>query len=355
MKSSFLLPAVLHALCISVAAAPAPYLVTSYAEESLVTYPGYIEVGYTTEAQSVYTVTQEIVPTVTPIPSAITTYTQKPEYTHLTVIQVILPPGSGTEPTIDYAAYSTSIYTSYVVPITYSKPDSCTGANWTYTTNVPVWIPQAVETQLAPVTVSASATTYSYDHLVPTPVTVMIAVLNPTDVNADDLASASSSYIPYQVKLCESPTTECSQALCTSDSSPSDTGPSQYDDSYYNSYVRQLIIIAVCVPVGWILLWLILGMWENWASFKGIMLGQQRKRGVPYSWCCVNIIFLCFTGPTYMAKSEEEQAALLERWKEMKAGQKFKLWMRWGFKWKYPDMLGPEPEMRHRAMRQACL
>jgi hypothetical protein len=105
-----------------------------------------------------------------------------------------------------------------------------------------------------------------------------------------------------------------------------------------------MILIAVLVPVSWIILWLIIGLWESWMSFKGVILGLHRKRGLPYAWCCVSIFFLCCVGPTYKAKSAEEQAELLEKWNAIKRSEKFKLWMKWGFRWNYPDMLGDEPE-----------
>jgi hypothetical protein len=46
----------------------------------------------------------------------------------------------------------------------------------------------------------------------------------------------------------------------------------------------------------------------------------------------------------YTAKSKEEQEVLVEQWNALRAGEKFKLWMKWGFRWKYPGILGPEPE-----------
>ena len=53
---------------------------------------------------------------------------------------------------------------------------------------------------------------------------------------------------------------------------------------------------------------------------------------------------MCFIGPTYTAKSKEEHEMLVEQWNALRTGEKFDLWMKWGLRWKYPDMLGPEPE-----------
>ena len=368
MISSFLLPGslLLHAICISAA----PYIVTSYIEVSAYTYSGRTD-SYTTRPASVDHETEAVIPMATPVLNALSTSTDDLSYAEVTIIDAILPFGSGATPSInnDYESYSTPTYTSYVVPITYTPSPTCTGQSWTFVTNVPVEVPLIVQTQFSPITVSASATTYSYADGRLTRTTAMVAILNPTDISADDLASASSEGQPDGLSSCYTPTTYCATQLsvptCTTaftydygtlGSSGSSNYPAEYDSCYYGDcWLRNLILIAVFVPVGWILLWLILGLWESWMSFKGIMLGKHRKRGIPYSWCCISFLFLCWVGPTYKGKSIEEQAVLLERWKAMKAGEKFKLWLRWGFRWKYPDMLGQEPEIDKRAFRQRCL
>ncbi|CZR56413.1 uncharacterized protein PAC_06301 [Phialocephala subalpina] len=339
----------------AISVSAAPYIVTSYVVLSVYTEDGFTN-SRTTYPESLYTYTRPVVPA-TPV-NAITTITTDASYAEVTIVDIVVESGSRVSYT--YNTDSTYLDTSYVVPVTYTPDATCTSQNWTFTTNVPIYIPDIVS--LTPVTTSLSATTYSYLGYRPTPTTDVIAVLNPTDVNADDLASASSEYAPYGMSYCYTPTTYCptaSGATCTPtftyDSSSSSSYYSGSYDSYYDSQIRDIILIAVLVPVGWWLIWLIIGFWESWMSFKGLMLGQHRKRGLPYSWCCISILFLCWTGPTYKAKSVEEQARLAEQWKEMKAGQKFKLWMKWGFRWKYPDVLGEEPEFAKRAFRQGCL
>ncbi|TVY81017.1 hypothetical protein LSUE1_G009033 [Lachnellula suecica] len=360
----------LLALCFAVAlvankAFAAPYIVTTYVQESVYTYPGYTR-SYTTIAPSLYTYTEDVIPA-TPV-SAITTITQTDNYdSDVTEVAVVV--ASGSTPSYSSHDYS-ALTTQYVVPITYLPNATCTGQSWTFSTNVAITLPAVVSP--TPVSLSTSATTYTYGDYDPTPTTAIIAVLNPTDVSADDLASASSYGKPYGLnRECYTPTSYCTTptdaaATCTTtfvadrSSSSSINDPYSYSsddyDDYEDSWIRTTIIIAVTVPVGWILIWLLIGLWESWLSFKGLMLGQHRKRGLPYAWCCISILFLCFTGPTYKAKSVEEQARLAELWKEMGAGTKFKLWMKWGFRWKYPvDVLGEEPEVAKRALRQGCL
>jgi hypothetical protein len=348
----FLLPSFLATSVLA-----APYIVTTYVVLSVETYDYAYTDKFTTVPESLYTYTQDVVPA-TGV-SAITTITTDSEFTHVTVVEIVVPTGSPIpNPTYD----STALDTSYVVPITYSPLPTCTSQNWTFTTNVPIFIPDIVA--ITPVSTSVSATTYTYAHYNPSPTTDLVAVLNPTDVNSADLASASSDYMPYGMSYCYTPTSYCvtptgSAAECTT-TFVYDESNSQNNNEYYgyyddNNWVLPIILISVLVPVGWFLIWLLVGLWESWMSFKGLMLGQHRKRGLPYAWCCISFIFLCWVGPTYKAKSAEEQAELLEKWKAMKKGEKFKLWLKWGFRWKYPDMLGDEPEFAKRPFRQGCL
>lgn len=339
-------------------AAPAPYIVTTYVVLSTYTYEDAFTERSTTIPADIETYTQIVAAPTTPV-SALTTITTDSSYTHVTILEVVLP--TGTAPS--YSSYDTAaLSTSYLVPITYTPLPSCTSQNWTFTTNVPVYVPDMVV--LPPVTTYISASTQTYAHYNPTPTTDIIAVLNPTDVNAEDLADASSEYMPYYMSYCYTPTTYCSTptsgaAVCT----PTFTydSSSEYSSSYYgydyydNHWLRDLILICVLVPVGWFLIWLLIGLWESWMSFKGLMLGLHRKRGLPYSWCCISILFLCWVGPTYKAKSVEEQAILKERWDAMGKREKLRLWLRWGFRWKYPDCCGEEPEVAKRAFRQGCL
>lgn len=375
MKSSFFLTAFLSGLTVfaapapapAPAAAPEPYVVTSYIEISTYTYRGLTR-SYTTYPESLQTYTNEVLPPAT-ITNAITTITQSDYYDpQVTIVNVVLPAGVGSSSTYDYADYSRS-YTStkYVLPYTFTPRASCTGQNWTFVTDLPITVPSIIRSLITPVTIKPSATTWTNYNDRITRTTNYLAVLNPTDVAQDDLAYALSYAEPYGLSRCYTPTTTCytyPSETCTptfaydygSGSSSSSGG--RYNDYYgygYDNYIVPLILICVLVPVGWFILWFIIGLWESWMSFKGLMLGKQRKRGLPYSWCCISWLFLCWVGPTYKAKSAEEQVVLADRWKELKAGEKFKLWLKWGLRWKYPDVLGEAPEMDKRPFRQRCL
>jgi len=366
MRFLFLIPAL---FVVQIKAAPAPYIITSYVEVSVYTYEPAETLRSTTYSADIETYTEAVVPKITPVTNAISTSTDTTAYAHVTLIDIVLPPGSGAQSTVsdDYYTTNTGLETNYVVPITYTPYATCTGSaqNWTYVTNVPVDLPSIIATLITPATVTTSASSYTdYNDRI-TAETTVEAILNPTDVASDTLASASSLNEPYQLSYCYTPTTSCTTVVSSASCTPtwvypsySYSDPSLDDDGYCDDYWcgdRALLLIAICVPVGWVVLWLLLGLLESWLSFKGIMLGKNRKRGVPYAWCCIIFLFLCCTGPTYKAKSPEEQVRLAEQWKEMKFGKKLGLWFKWGFRWKYPDMLGDAPEMNKRAFREGCL
>ncbi|KAJ8061969.1 hypothetical protein OCU04_009752 [Sclerotinia nivalis] len=272
----------------------------------------------TTYPAGIKTLTEGIIPNATPVTNAISTLSDTSVYAHVTIIEVLLPSGSDSRltSTYDYDATITAIKTNYVVPITYT-----------------------------PYRIAAKPKT---GHIART---VVNAILNPTDVATDSLASASSVNEPFLMNYCY--TTTCSTVLTTatceptwaypgfdysSSSSSSNSDSDNYNDPYYCSSLtyycgnHTLLIIAICVPICWVTPWLLIGLLESWLSFKGIMLGKQRKRGVPYAWCCISLLFLYCTGPTYMEKSREEQGRLEGLWSEMGIRRKLGLWCKWGFR-----------------------
>lgn len=309
----------LLAICFAFAlqASAAPYIVTNFVELSIYTEPGFTNLR-TTEPASLFTYTRTVEPASSV--NGISTITASENYAEVTIIDIVVSgpiatktPSTSTYDITDPDFYSTymDIQTQYVVPITYLPNSSCTSQSWTWSTNVPVDIPSIVS--LSPVSLSTSTSVYSYQFLNPTTTTEVFAILNPTDVAAADLSSASEEGKPYGLSYCYTPTTYCytptaGAATCTPtfefDSSSRSSSSSSFYGGYDedNDYIRDIILIAVLVPVGWILIWLFIGLLESWLSFKGLMLGMHRKRGVPYAWCCISFLFLCCTGPTYKAK-----------------------------------------------------
>lgn len=323
----------------------APYVVTNYVELSITTIvdsPGETLTELATET---------VDPPTTPF-SALQTSTESFEFGDLTFIDIVLPSGIGRQITTDSSA---ALQTTYVVPITYTPSASC-NQHWSYSTNVPLSVPYQVQIPAATISTAVSAVStdaWGYIYPVPTPTTVVIAVVNPTNVDTGDLAAASAGSEPEGLDLCYTPSSYCAASptcapvfvptfIPNSGSGP-DPAPT-HDDGGDSYWTRYMIIKVIVIPV-WILLWFSLGLVQSWISFKGVMQGRQGRRGLPIQWCCVSLLFLCCVGPVYKAKSPEEQEVLLERWNAMTKGEKFKLWLKWGFRWKYPNMLGEEPEL----------
>ncbi|KAK6596586.1 hypothetical protein H4I96_09238 [Botrytis cinerea] len=190
-------------------AAPAPYIITSYVELSVYTHLEAETLLGTTYTEEVETITREVIPDATPVTDAVKTLTDTSAYAHITLVEVVLPPGSGSRPTssYDYYATTTAVQTSYVVPITYTPKPSCTGTaqNWTYVTNVPIYIPTIIASLITPSALTTSISRYTYYDDRVNAATYVNAILNPTDVAADSLASASSNYEPYSMSYCYTP------------------------------------------------------------------------------------------------------------------------------------------------------
>lgn len=62
----------------------------------------------------------------------------------------------------------------------------------------------------------------------------------------------------------------------------------------------------------------------------------------------LSCFFLCCHQRGFQAKSTEEQEALTTAWKEKGFFSKFGLWLKWGFRYKYPDFLGTAPLRRRK-------
>lgn len=365
----------LFVLCVLFAlasrASAAPYVVTNYIHVSVKTIKGSTdEYGYTLSDVK-YTYTDKVVQA-TPI-SPIATITGTTDYADVTVLNLVVDSTlRSSYSKIDYLNYDTTyISTIFLIPITYIPDVTCTGQNWIYTSNVPVDLPAIVTLPAA--TLSTSATTYYRQHYKPTAYTSVYGILNVSDIASTYLASASSYNRPQPMTNCYTPSITCKVPTITGEVPRCTTTwvweypthdrhnhtnwDGYYDDyDYEDHWLRDIILISVLCPVGWCLIWLVVGFLESWLSFKGLMLGKHRKRGLPLAWCCISCLFLCWSGPTYKAKSVEEQTRLAELWKEMTAWKKFKLWIKWGFRWKYPvDILGEAPEVAKRALRQGCI
>jgi hypothetical protein len=95
---------------------------------------------------------------------------------------------------------STSLATSYFVPVTYTPLSTCSGSTWTYVTTVPLTTTAPPGTDVWPF-VERTTT----DFVGTTSTTTVYVVLNPADVDPSVFSSASSAHEPPGVSLCRDP------------------------------------------------------------------------------------------------------------------------------------------------------
>ncbi|KAJ5152806.1 uncharacterized protein N7482_009284 [Penicillium canariense] len=329
----------------------APWIVTEYFQAAPVREYAY---DYSKGAYSYTTSTtyEEIIPTATSLPEAIQTNTvieTDPYYAgEATIIEKLYPSGAAGTP-VPYSAYDgyggvyDQYYTSiiFLVNLTYSAPTACS-TQFTTTTAVTVTPPaDATFQRLLPTT--AASTSYSvYNGQAFQSSTYMYKYIwvEPTQVPSSSLNRLSDEYYPatlYSGKDCEY------------ESHGYEYASNPYDDNYYDygMGISPLAILLIVV-LGWIGLWFLLGIVEAWFRFRRLMTGWQTRRGMPVCWALtimpLTLFCLCCFRKGYRARTAHDSAVLQSRWKKMSAWRKLVLFLKWGFRYKYPTVLGPAPE-----------
>ncbi|KAE8376608.1 hypothetical protein BDV26DRAFT_265209 [Aspergillus bertholletiae] len=322
-----------------------PWVVTDYYEQAVVTEDYY----YTSR---VVTTIQQISPTATSLPEAISTITSissENYYGDATVIQKLLPTGVG-RPVDDpyYYNYNESDdyhATAFKVNLTYSAPTGCS-TQWTQVTAVSVDPPLAVRDLLPRTAVETSVTVDTRSPFQPTTYTYDVVYVDPTQIPSSTLSSLS-----YYNR----PTSRYTGSECyyTSTYGSSSGSSYYYYDDDYNWFLDSYWIgisplaLTLILTLGWIGLFLILGFIEAFIRFRRLMTGWQTRRGLPVCWSItvlpVSLLLLFFFRKGYRARSQADAEILKKRWDEMGFGTKLRLFFVWGFRFKYPPMLGPAP------------
>lgn len=197
-------------------------------------------------------------------------------------------------------------------------------------------------------------------------------MLDVSDIPTSVYSSASSYYKPSMYKTCDSyyrtgRTTYSGGGGSTSGSgSTSYSGCSKFvwyiggselsggyccSDGCHYTWGIPPWGLALAIFFGWFGLFLIIGLIESWFTFRRAMLGQKARRGLPYGFACLCPIISCLsliTVKKYPAKSQEEQAFLVARWKDMSAGSSLGMWLKYLFRRKDPAAValgrpGPVP------------
>ncbi|KAF9891587.1 hypothetical protein FE257_003598 [Aspergillus nanangensis] len=334
-------------------AVAAPWIVTDAYEQAIITDSDYYY------GSTVVTTIQEILPTATSLPDAFSTITSisTADYYYdddVTVIQKLYPTGVG-KPNGRYHYYydedglliSDLHTTMFMVQLTYTAPTGCS-SQWTQTTAVEVTPPAMAQNLLPRTSTKTSVSVDSSLPFQPTTYTYDVVYVDPTQLPSSTLASISDSNIPTNMYTGEG----CSY---TGSSSSGYRYSGDYYDYHYDNWFMDgpyyagltLFGITLICSIGWIGLFVILGFIESWVRFRRLMTGWQTRRGLPVCWALTIIpitllLLFCFK-KGYRARSDADAEALKARWKAMSIWTKLKLFFIWGFRYRYPPMLGPAP------------
>lgn len=330
----------------------APWIVTDYWEEERITSYQYDYYYSSRVAPYVTTVNQEVHPTGTSLPEAVSTYTNVEETGYyagdVTVVNKLYTATIGTAAynlaygDDDYSALETTIY---VVNLTYTAPTGCS-TQWTTTTYATVTPPSSIEALLPR---TATSTSLSVDKtsspFSPTTYTYVYVWVEPTQVPSTSLACLSDESRPtalYSGSKCQYTGSD----ICGYYYGGNDDGYEEwYNDSSWWG-ISPLALILVCI-LGWVGLFFILGIIEAWVRFQRLMTGWQTRRGFPLFWAFmllpVSLFCLCCFRKGYRSRNAGDAAFLQQKWRDTSAWKKVKLFIVWGFRFKYPDVLGPAP------------
>ncbi|KAJ5615384.1 hypothetical protein N7537_000498 [Penicillium hordei] len=354
----------------------APWIVTD-------TYEQEVNTDYYSE---LVTEINQISPTATLPVEALSTITSTNTNYDYTVVEKLYPTGYGEERDL-YDGYPNAINsdrtyhsTIYKVNLTFSAPTACS-TQWTTTTAATVRPPYGIATLLPRDNVVTSTSVDNSQPFEPMTYIYEVVFVEPTQIPSKTLDSLSlyntptSRYIGsgcqytgvssdyngnsgYYTGISDGPgSTQYTDGSSDSDGTSS-SGSGYYDYGYDDDYnwftstwgsglgISYLAIVLIC-GLGWIGIVFILGMIEAWVRFRRLMTGWQTRRGFPLFWSFILLplslfCLFCFR-KGYRARSKEDAEILQKRWDSMGFWTKMRLFFAWGFRFKYPTVLGPAP------------
>lgn len=340
----------------------APWIVTD-------AYAKVVETEQYYYSSSVVTDIKEITPTVTSLPEALSTITAVPTTDHfyyqsgdVTVVQELYPTGVG-KPEDQYDDYYDSypydeVTTVFKVNLTYTAPTSCS-TQWTTTTPVDVTPPQIVRDELPRTAMATSISVDSSEPFEPTSYTYDIVYVDPTQVPSPTLSILKSQNRPMDLYGMDcyynanDDTYSDSDTYTDSDDSYDDDGNYYYPYGsgswFLNSYWMGIspLALTLILLLGWIGIFFLLGFIEAFIRFRRLMTGWQTRRGLPVCWALtilpITLLLLFYFRKGYRARSQADAEILQERWNAMSLGTRLRLFVVWGFRFRYPPMLGPAP------------
>ncbi|KGO76699.1 hypothetical protein PITC_090530 [Penicillium italicum] len=346
----------------------APWIVTD-------TYEQEVNTDYYSE---LVTEINQITPTATLPAEALSTITSINTAYDYTVVEKLYPTGYGEESGLydgdNNGMESDGTYhsTIYKVNLTFSAPTACS-TQWTTTTAVQVLPPYEIETLLPKDDVATSTSVDNSQPFQSTTYIYEVVFVEPTQIPSKTMDSLSYYYAPtsryigagcqytgvssdyndnsgYYTGSSDRPGTTQNTGE-TSNSGNYDDDDDDNDNWFTSKWgsglgISYLAIVLICT-LGWIGIVFILGMIEAWVRFRRLMTGWQTRRGLPLFWSFLLLplslfCLFCFR-KGYRARSKEDAEVLKQRWDAMGFGTKLRLFFAWGFRFKYPTVLGPAP------------
>lgn len=328
---------------------PTAWTITTYFEYYTKTYTGYTE-GTVTYSGSESSTLVPATPTVKQPHATETITTSTYVNSALVYHSVILEPSQG--PINTGYPRSTSSY-EYNVVFDLTLPTDCTYTDSTTfvpaSTNVTeaLYLPEDLD--LAGVVTPISAVTFER-------VSVRTWQLNPTDVPQPFLDFPESRATPRLYERCESSyyhfDGNFSRCLKYQWQPLGDTlgGGYKCSNGRFHTWRLQVwsLILAILLP--WFGVFLFIGLWESFLRFQRLMRGEESRRGLPAAWGCLvpilALLLLKFRRDGFAALSRDERNSHKKQWEAMSAWKKLKLWLRYGFTYGYPPILGTPPPPR---------
>lgn len=247
--------------------------------------------------------------------------------------------------------------TTYVQEVFLAAPASCpTPFVASYYSEV--YIPDMVTDQVTVLSVATGTQTDYYDGEIYTFITAYL----PNDTIP--FTATEDFYYNFYVLDCSYPQFPSATATSTSSSSGYDSGieegsdsdgfsdsdgyRSRYDsDGCSSMYGCGFLMTYIIILVALTLWFFLVGFIESYFWFRRLMIGKNALRFGTISWIFLLLPVLCLTR-NVPARDAETQKRLREEWKKVPIGKAIGMWLRIGFRHRYPvELLGIHPQYQN--------
>ncbi|KAL2151633.1 hypothetical protein VTH82DRAFT_6731 [Thermothelomyces myriococcoides] len=289
-----------------------------------------------------YTTYRTINPTVTPTGKAVSTSTDIDEYMDAEIVSVFFTDGVYPDDLLPTDAPSDHLHTRYAVMATWTAPSSCP-TPFTVVTYVTVPVFYRIGPYLGG---EPTGTSFNTQGVGTEPVTYVTEVIEKSKVAPSALSATMTEYYYTNfVQKCRNPTASDPREFY----GPSYTGgglrpgDAEFDRTHYLNpkgcgIETWVIVVATVLPTVFLL-----GFIESYFWFRRMMLGKPALRLGTFCWCCLCLWFILLTRRS-PRRSPRDQVMLRQFWNTLSARVRIKLWLKHGFRWRYPVELIGNPD-----------